>query len=104
MAPGGRTEPAYPLRAVKDNGQWLMAGHLPLKTQAVDLLFASLPIMLGKGYDGLNKGPTMEERESARLSGEGDKIKLIDLTFEKEQVVGFGKEECRRSINFTFLR
>ena len=30
-----------------------------------------------------------EKRE--RLRGKGDKIKFIDLRFEREQVVGFGK-------------
>ena len=36
--------------------------------------------------------------ESARLRGEGDKIKFIDLRFERGQVVGFGKGGRKQKI------
>ena len=39
--------------------------------------------MWGNGDDGLYKAPTMEEEKSERLRGEGDKIKFIDLRFER---------------------
>ena len=32
-----------------------------------------------------------KKEESERLRGEGDKIKFIDLGFERGKVVGFGK-------------
>ena len=45
--------------------------------------------MLGKGPGGLHTAPTKEE--NGRVGGEGDKIKFIDLTFERGQVAGFRK-------------
>ena len=54
--------------------------------------------MLGKGHDGMYKAP----EESERLRGEGDKIKFIDLRFERGKLQGLGKEE-KGSINCMFL-
>ena len=44
-----------------------------------------------------------KKEDSERMTGEGDKIKFIDLGFERGQVVGFwkGRKEARRSINCT---
>ena len=50
--------------------------------------------MLGKSHGGLNQ--TLKWVESARLTGEGDKIKLIDIGFERGQGVEFKKEENAR--------
>ena len=47
--------------------------------------------MMRKGHGGLYKAPTKEERKSERLRGEGDKIKFIDLKFERWQVVGLSE-------------
>ena len=46
-----------------------------------------------------------KKEESERLRGEGDQLKLVDLRFERWQVVGFPerKKKARRSINFMFL-
>ena len=43
-----------------------------------------------KGHGELYKAPKIEEK-SERLRGEGGQIKLIDLTVERWQVVGFRK-------------
>ena len=43
--------------------------------------------MLRKGHGGLYKAPTKEESE--KLRGKRDQIKLIDLSFERWQVIGF---------------
>ena len=47
--------------------------------------------MLRKGHGELYKAPTMEAIKSERLRGEGDQIKIIDLRFERRQVVRFRK-------------
>ena len=53
--------------------------------------------MLKKGHCGLYKAPTKEERKG-RLGGEGDKIKFIDLGFERWQVLGFVKGRRRQDV------
>ena len=45
--------------------------------------------MLRKGHGGLYKAPTKETKESEKLRGERDQIKLIDVRFERWQVVRF---------------
>ena len=48
--------------------------------------------MLGKGHSGIYNVSTKEERrKSERLRGEGDRIKFIDLRFERWQVVGLSE-------------
>ena len=37
--------------------------------------------------------PQKRKKEGDRLNGERDKVKFIDLRFERRQVVGLGKEE-----------
>ena len=46
-----------------------------------------------------------KKEESERLRGEGDRIKFIDLRFERWQVVRFRKRktEAMHSINHMFL-
>ena len=44
--------------------------------------------MLGKGHGGLYKAPTKEERRKWKANRRGNKIKFIDLRFERWQVVG----------------
>ena len=39
-----------------------------------------------------------KEEKGARLRGEGNKIKFIDLRFERWQVAGFGKGTGRRDV------
>ena len=46
--------------------------------------------MLRKGHDDLYKVQKMEEI-SERIRGEGDKIKFIDLGFQRGKVVEFRK-------------
>ena len=41
------------------------------------------------------QSPTKEERKG-RLRGEGDKIKFLDLRFERGQVAGFEKARRRQ--------
>ena len=50
--------------------------------------------MLGKGYEGLYKAPTMEERRTAKR-GEGDEIKFIHLKFERVHAVELEQEKRR---------
>ena len=47
-----------------------------------------------------------KKEESKRLRGEGDQIKLIDLRFERWQVVRFrnASKKARRPINCMFFR
>ena len=45
--------------------------------------------MLQKGPGSLYKTQTKEERE--RLKGKGDKIKFVDLRFDRAHIVGFEK-------------
>ena len=45
----------------------------------------------------------MEERRKRRLQGEGNKIKLIDLRFERWQVVGFRNGRRRQDAISTSL-
>ena len=52
--------------------------------------------MLGKDRGGIYKAPAKEENE--RLRGERDQIKLIDLRFERGQVVGFRKARRRQDV------
>ena len=52
--------------------------------------------MLGKGPAGPCKAPIKEE--SMRLRGKGDTIKFVDLRFEREEVVGFGKGRRRQDV------
>ena len=52
--------------------------------------------MSGKGHGGLCKAPTLKKNE--RLRGEGGKIKLIDLGFERWQVVGYKKGRKRQGV------
>ena len=47
--------------------------------------------MLRKGHGGLYKAPTKEERKNEMLRREGDKIKLVDLRFERGQIVGLSE-------------
>ena len=54
--------------------------------------------MLGKGYGGLYKAPTKEERRKKRLRGERDQIKLVDLRFERCKVVRFKKTRRRQDV------
>ena len=42
------------------------------------------------------KAQQCKKEESDRLRGAGDKIKVIDLRFERWQVVGFGKGRRRQ--------
>ena len=49
--------------------------------------------MLRKGHGGLYKG---KEEESKRLRGERDQINLIDLKFERWQVVAFRKARNKK--------
>ena len=44
--------------------------------------------MLRKGYSGLYKAPTKEERRKRKAKRERDQIKFIGLRFERWQVVG----------------
>ena len=53
-------------------------------------------VTLGKGHGGLNNASTKEESE--RLRGERDQIKLIDLAFERWQVVGLRKARKRQDV------
>ena len=39
-----------------------------------------------------------KKEKSEQLRGEGDKITLIDLRFERGQVVGFGKGRRRQNV------
>ena len=48
--------------------------------------------MLRKGHGGLYKAPAKEDR-SGRLREEGDKIKFIDLRFERRQKLQDSGEE-----------
>ena len=45
-----------------------------------------------------NKGRKKKEKESERLTGERDKIKFIDLRFERWQVAGFRKARRRQDV------
>ena len=54
--------------------------------------------MLRKGHGDLYKAPTMEERKSERLTGEGDHIKFIHILFDTGQVVGFRKGRKRANL------
>ena len=45
----------------------------------------------GKAMVAYTKPQQWKKEESERLRGEGDKIKFIDLRFERGQVVGLGK-------------
>ena len=45
--------------------------------------------MLRKGHGGLYKAPTKEESE--QLRGQRDKIKFINLRFERWKVVGLSE-------------
>ena len=52
-----------------------------------------------EGQGGLHKAPTKEERKQmlrGEKEGERDQIKVIDLRFEKWQVVGFRKARRRQ--------
>ena len=42
--------------------------------------------------------PQQGKIEFKRLRGEGDKIKFIDLRFERGRVVGFGKGRRRQDV------
>ena len=53
--------------------------------------------MLGKAMVAYAK-PQRRKKESERLRGEGDQIKLIDLRFERWQVVRFRKARRRQYI------
>ena len=44
------------------------------------------------------KSQRWKKEESERLRGEGDKTKLLDLSFERWQVVGFGKGGRRQDV------
>ena len=44
------------------------------------------------------KPQQMKKEESEQLRGERDKIKFIDLRFERWQVVGFRKARRRRDV------
>ena len=53
--------------------------------------------MLRKGDGGLHIAQPKEERRKQKAKRrERDKIKLIDLRFEREQVVGFKKARGRQ--------
>ena len=52
--------------------------------------------MLGKGHGGLYNASTKEESE--RLRGERDQTKLIDLGFERWQVVRFREARGRQDV------
>ena len=54
--------------------------------------------MLRKGYGGLCKAQTKDEKESEWLGGEKDQIKFIDLEFERWQVVRFRKARGRQEV------
>ena len=54
--------------------------------------------MLWKGHIGLNKAPKRKKEESEKLTGEGDQIKSIDLSFERWQVVRFRKARSRQDV------
>ena len=53
---------------------------------------------VGKVHGGLYKAPTRKKEESEQLRGERDKIKFIDLRFERWQVVGLRKTGRRRDV------
>ena len=44
-----------------------------------------------------------KKEESERLRGEGDRIEFIDLTFERRQVVRFGKGRRRQDVQCELL-
>ena len=52
--------------------------------------------MLRKGHGVIHEAPTKEERRERRLRGERDQIKFTDLTFQRQQVVRFGKGRRRQ--------
>ena len=55
--------------------------------------------MLRKGYGGLYKDPTKEERRKPKAKRiERDQIKFIDLRFERWQVVRFRKATRRQDV------
>ena len=54
--------------------------------------------MLGKGHGGLYKPQQRKRKESEQLRGEEDKIKFIDLRFERWQVVRFRKARGRQDV------
>ena len=54
--------------------------------------------MVRKGHGCLYEAPTMEEEESKRLRGERDQIKLIDLRFERGQVIRFRKGRIKQDV------
>ena len=52
----------------------------------------------GKGIAAHTKSQQWKKEESEWLRGEGDKIKLIDLSFEKGQVGGSGKARRKKDV------
>ena len=56
-----------------------------------------MQFMLRRGHGGLYTVSTIEESE--RLRVEGDQMKLIDLRFERWQVVGFRRVSRRKDVD-----
>ena len=55
--------------------------------------------MLEDGHGGPYKAPTKKkERRKRKAKRERDRIKFIDLRFERWQVVGFGKARGRQDV------
>ena len=54
--------------------------------------------MLRKGHGILYPTQQWKKEESEKLRAEGDIIKSIDLRFEREEVVGFGKGRRRQDV------
>ena len=60
--------------------------------------FFFLFVMLRKGYGGLYKAQHRRKEESEPLRGYRDKIKFIDLRFQRWQVVGLRKATRRQDV------
>ena len=71
------------------------------KTRMITMIILSFifsELRWGKTMVAYTK-PEQRKKEGDRLTGERDKIKLIDLRFERWQVVGFRKGRRRQDIS-----
>ena len=51
-----------------------------------------------KGHGSLYKAQQWKKEDSERLGGEGNKIKFIDLRFERGHVLGFRKGRRKQDV------